>query len=57
MGGRCARRPRCAPWSGARPVAIDGRRNALLARGGRLLPRRMLVRIAERTMRPTPART
>ncbi|KJE25211.1 short-chain dehydrogenase of unknown substrate specificity [Frankia torreyi] len=39
-----------------RPVAIDGRRNALLARGGRLLPRRMLVRIAERTMRPTPAR-
>ncbi|WP_163554058.1 SDR family NAD(P)-dependent oxidoreductase [Candidatus Frankia alpina] len=40
-----------------RPVAIDGRRNALLARGGRLLPRRMLVRIAERTMRPTPART
>ncbi|WP_261571227.1 SDR family NAD(P)-dependent oxidoreductase [Frankia gtarii] len=40
-----------------RPVAIDGRRNALLARGGRLLSRRMLVRIAERTMRPTPAGT
>ncbi len=49
--------PRCAPWSGAGPVAIDGRRNALLARGGRLLPRRMLVRIAARTRRiPSPWR-
>ncbi|WP_261562899.1 SDR family NAD(P)-dependent oxidoreductase, partial [Frankia tisae] len=31
-----------------RPVVVDGRRNALLARSGRLLPRRMLVGLAGR---------
>ncbi|WP_462189263.1 MULTISPECIES: SDR family NAD(P)-dependent oxidoreductase [unclassified Frankia] len=37
-----------------RPSVVDGRRNALLARGGRLLPRRALIRIAERAVRPAP---
>jgi hypothetical protein len=37
-----------------RPSVVDGRRNALLAGLVTLLPRRLVVTAAERTMRPKP---
>jgi short-subunit dehydrogenase len=39
------------------PTVVDGRRNALLAYTTGMMPRRLVVRIAERTMRPRTPET